>query len=157
MKRAILLFFFSTAAFAQTSLTNAPLEQDSVNAPYNVYIQDERMGSGVQTQNTKGYEKAWYWGDGLYSVPRYLPGFATAHMGWSRSISVPCKQEGSIIVCSGYTILSQQAQDRGEWILFHPVVEALTPVAPPQIIEKTVIVKEPCSGQLPDLNKKIRQ
>ncbi len=152
-----LLTLFSASAFGQ-ELSNTPLNQSTLtSAPYNVYIQNERMGSGVQTQNTNGYTKAYYWGDGLYSVPRYLPGIGTAHMGWSRNISVKCVQQGSNVVCDGYTIQSQQEQNRGEWILFHPVIETTPKTEVINRYYQTTVIREQPIQPLPMLHKKIRQ
>ena len=158
MKRMALLLFGLAPLAAAQSINNTPIDQQALMAPpYNVYIKNERMGSGTQRQHTDGYTKAYYWGDGLYSVPRYLPGIGTAHMGWSRNISVKCVQQGSNVVCDGYTIQSQQEQNRGEWILFHPVIETTPKTEVINRYYQTTVIREQPIQPLPMLHKKIRQ
>lgn len=92
------------------------------NAP-SVFIQNVQMGTGVPTPSVAiGSEKASYWGDGLYYVPGYYPGYPTAQVLWPRMVEVPCtKNPNGSILCQGFSILSQQVGYRGDFILFKPV------------------------------------
>ncbi len=136
-------------------LTNAPLEQQHLtDAPYNVYIDSATMGSGPQDKHVA--EKAWYWGNGLYSIARYIPGSGTAHMAWSRAIDVKCTESDGKVLCDSFTILSQQGQNRGEWILFHPIIDRpVPPVAPVVTVIHETTNSCPCT--VPILKKHIRQ
>lgn len=150
----ILGLFCAASAWAQTvpagSYDNSPA----------VFIQNEQLGSGAPLPSvTVGSELASYWGDGLYYVPGYYPGYPTAGVMWPRMVEVPCtkNQDGSLS-CHGYSILAQQAGNRGEFILFKPVIQqpvvAAAPAAP-----VTIVVNSCCPKQepLPVLKKKIRQ
>lgn len=150
----VLSLFFAASAWAQTvpagSYDNAPA----------VFIKNEQLGSGGPLPSvTVGSEQAIYWGDGMYYVPGYYPGYPTAGVMWPRMVEVPCtkNQDGSLS-CHGYSVLAQQAGNRGEFILFKPVIQkpvvAAAPVAP-----VTIVVNSCCPEHksLPVLKKKIRQ
>ena len=145
MKSALLaVLLFSTTAFA------APT----------VIIKNEPLGDGPPDQNvTIGGTIAHYWGDGLYEVPGYMPGYPTASVLWPRVVSVPCVQQSDgVLECKGYEIQDQQWNHRGEYILFRP--HLIPPLAPPVVnnYSTTVIKEQPaCNAPLPVVKQRIRQ
>ena len=167
----VAISLFCTTAWAQTppivyGKGATPQAQPGISAQYDnapaVFIQNEQMGSGAPfARVTEGSELARYWGDGLYYVPGYYPGFPTAATLWPRMVEVPCiKNADGSLSCHGYSVLAQQAGNRGEFILFKPVIEQpAAPVVQTQSPPVTIIVQSCCPKKepLPLIKKKIRQ
>lgn len=153
--------FFAVMVVAALGVSCAYAQSapEAVNNQPAVFIKNEQMGSGAPAvQVTMGSSIAQYWGDGLYFIPGYYPGYPTAAVMWPRVIEVPCvKNDDGSLSCQGYEIYSQQAGNRGEFILFKPVIQAPAKPVAPTIVE--IHNKCGCCEQkpLPVIKKKIRQ
>ncbi len=121
-----------------------------------VVINNEPLGDGPPSHTmTVGTTKAYYWGDGLYFVPGYMPGWPTAATMWPRVVTVKCvKETDGTIHCDGYEIRDQQIQHRGEYILFRPII--VDPPKPPVVVTACPPPMKPIDP-LQLLDKSIRQ
>jgi hypothetical protein len=161
MKHFILFLgflLFSSHAFADVP-TTAINGSGSEQSPYGVVtFENMQMGTGQPSNNTSGSTIGMYWGNGLFFVPGYLPGYPTAGVLWVRVINVNCQKVVGGLSCDGSALHSQQINNRGEYILYRPVIKN-TPVVVKTVIEKTTVIKEDsCKcNSLPLVTKKIRE
>jgi len=165
MKKFIVFFaflLFNVHAFADVIKSSVPYSGDE-KSPYGIVtFENVPMGTGQPSNKTLGSTIGMYWGNGLFFVPGYLPGYPTAGVLWDRVIDVNCKKVVGGLYCDGSTLHNQQVGNRGEYILYRPVIQD-TPVTVVEkqtsVIEKPIIIKEnSCScKQLPLVTKKIRE
>lgn len=148
MKTALLLLSFLAGTVSAQELANTVPANSSFQSGIPVYVDGGWYGNGP------GVQQAVRVGPGnLYWVPGYLPGFPSAHVYSPRVVNVPCKSISGGILCSGFSIHSQQVGNRGEFILFRPVIEKQ--VQQKVLVYKTTVIETP--PPLPLLKKKIRQ
>jgi hypothetical protein len=162
MKKIIAFFaflFFNSYAFADVGTSSVPY--GAVNqSPYGIVtFKNIPMGTGQPSDKTFGSTIGMYWGNGLFFVPGYLPGYPTAAVLWDRVIDVNCKKVVGGLSCDGSALHDQQVANRGEYILYRPVIQNPPVKVIEKPIEKTIIIKDnSCSCKpLPLVTKKIRE
>lgn len=122
MKRSLfLLLFISAAALAdEPALSNGGMPP---GYPATIKVQRVPYGSGVPSPGlTEGYDTAVAVGDGLYSVPGYLPYEPSGLTLYPRVVQVPCQKQGAAWVCAGYSITP--ALGRGEYLMIQPMLRS---------------------------------
>lgn len=127
MKRLLLFLMMVVTQGAhatEPALSNGGMPK---GMPSTILVQRIPFGSGTPSPGvTSGYDVAVAVGDGLYSVPGYLPNNADGFRMDPRVIPVKCAVKigiGDILqvwTCGGYSITP--AIGRGEYILIRPVV-----------------------------------
>jgi hypothetical protein len=121
--RGILLGVFlaaSAAAQAQETLSNGGMP---ANFPATIQVARVPLGSGVPSPGrSTGFSAAVSVGDGLYTVPGYLPGGASAANIAPRVVDVACVPSMGAWYCQGYHI--DGVLQRGENIYIRPDFKA---------------------------------
>ena len=117
MRRILLaLSLVAGAAHAQTVVSNGAMPPDF---PASIQVARVPMGSGVpQPGKAAGFSTAVPVGDGLYSVPGYLPGPVGAYEVAPRVVDVECVPVSGAWYCQGYHI--DGVLQRGETIYVRP-------------------------------------
>lgn len=122
MKKALLLLLLCGVAHAdEGTLSNGGMPK---GFPATIQVKRVPLGSGVPSSGyTSGYDTAVAVGDGLYSVPGYLPYSPTGMTIYPRVITVACRAIGTW-VCDGYSVTPDLG--RGEYILIKPDFQGIS-------------------------------
>jgi outer membrane protein OmpA-like peptidoglycan-associated protein len=132
MKKLLPLLLLVCASAVMAQATDLKALNDQTGLVQGFKIRNVPLGSGVPSlqQGNVSFETANSLGNGMYTVPGFLPYYPTAATIWPRVVQVRCSADG---MCDGYSITP--ALGRGEYLYVQPIVVP----APIALVQKFTI------------------